>query len=208
MVVKNSKLTVLKQLNVIKRISAADELFHYLKERILSGELKPGEALPTELELCEHMGVGRSTIREAMRALVNMNFIVRTKRGSFVSKNPSIYNILPFSDILKRVHLKDIIEFRIMLESEVAASSAKNATKSDLKGLQDAFENMKNAKDIDALIQSDTLFHVNLGIASHNELFLKVLEMIRNELADQMYEVFSRDISIRDRAILHHDKKF
>jgi GntR family transcriptional repressor for pyruvate dehydrogenase complex len=205
--VSENNLLVFEKFKDVKRNNISDELFNYFKDLIISGELEPGSALPTESELCDYIGVSRSTLREVLSAFVNMKLVVRTRRGTYVSDNPNLYNILPFPDILKKVKQKDFIDFRIMLESEIAAIAARYAGDEDVIRLQDTHNRMKeNIEDIDILTQADTSFHLNLGICSHNELFSSVLEMITKELSDQIYEAFSNDISIRERAIIHHEK--
>jgi len=201
-----NKFLELEGIKSIKRANISDELFNYFKDSIVSGRLKAGSLLPSELDLCDYTGISRGTIREVLSALSFMKLIVRTKRGTFVSNNPNLYNSLPFSEILKRVRSKDIINFRIILECEIVGIVAKNANDEDIQELQNSLKDMENSKDVDDLIKADTAFHVNLGISSHNELFSHVLEIIRSELESQIYSIFSKDKSIRKRAIIHHRK--
>jgi len=201
-----NKFLELEGIKSIKRANISDELFNYFKDSIVSGRLKAGSLLPAELDLCKYTGVSRGTIREVLSALSYMKLITRTKRGTFVSNNPNLYNSLPFSEILKKVHSKDIIDFRIILECEIVGVVVKNVNTEDIQELQNTLKDMKDSKDVDGLIKADTAFHVNLGISSHNELFSHVLVMIRNELKSQIYDIFSKDKSIRKRAITHHEK--
>ena len=205
---KDNKIIELDGIKNIKRSNISTELFNYFKDSIVSSKLEAGSLLPTELELCKHTGVSRSTIREVLSALSFMNLIIRTKRGTFISDNPNLYKNLPFPEILKKVHAKEVINFRVILECEIVRLVAENADKDDIQELQKSLEKMKSSKDINTLMKADTSFHVNLGIASHNELFSLVLKMIRNELEEQICDVFSRDKYIRKRAINHHERIF
>jgi len=202
----NTEESIFNDIKDIKRVSVSNELFEFFKKSIISGKLKPGSNLPTEKELCGITGVGRGTVREVLSALVYMKLIVRSKRGTFVNKNPNLFNVLPFPSVLKRVHYKDIINLRIILETGLIEAAVQNAVDEDIKELEDSIEKMKNSTSIDSLMKIDTKFHISLATASHNELFNNILSMIREELSSLIYEVFSKDDSIRERACGHHER--
>lgn len=197
----------LESFREVNRTNIADDLFYQIKEMIIEGKLKPGDMLPPELQLCEHMKVGRSTLREALRALSSMGLVIRTKRGTFVNDKVNINEVLPFPEILKRVEYKEVVELRSILETEIAALAAKRADSEDLAILTEAFEGMKNSgDDITALTHYDTLFHKQLAIASHNELLQKTLEMVWSSIENVIYDIFQKDAEIRKRALLYHEK--
>lgn len=205
--VKNNT-EALESFKEVNRSNIADDLFYQIKELIIEGRLKPGDMLPPELQLCEHMKVGRSTLREALRALSSMGLVIRTKRGTFVNDKININEILPFPEILKRVHYKEVVELRTILEIEIAALAAKRADSEDLAILTEAFESMKNAAedDITALTHYDTMFHKQLAIASHNELLQNTLEMVWFAIENVIYDIFQKDADIRNRALIYHEK--
>jgi len=199
----------IKNLDALKdlgRSNIADDIFYTLRELIISGKLKPGIMLPGEVQLSEFMGVGRSTLREALRALSAMGLITRTKRGTFVNNIININDILPFPEILERVQCKDIIEFRSMLETEIVALAAQRALAEDIKNLSQALATMKEAKDLHDLTKADTLFHLYLASASQNELLQKTYEMIRDALEKHIYEAFLNKPEIKFDAIYFHEK--
>ena len=71
----------------IQKKSLAEEVSSLIREQINDGKLTKGEKLPTEPELMKLFGVGRSTVREAIKMLVNMGYLsVQQGRGTFVSK--------------------------------------------------------------------------------------------------------------------------
>ena len=201
----DNKFLQLEGIRGIKKANISDELFNYFKDAIISGKLEPGSLLPSEFELCENSGVSRSTMREVLSALSFMNLIIRTKRGSFINDHPNLYNTLPFPEVLRKMRSKDIINFRIILESEIVGLVVKNANNDDIQELEDALTEMKKSEDINALMKADSLFHIILAKASHNELFFYVLQRIRDELESQIYDS-AKNESVIKRAIAHHEK--
>src|ERR1700744_4790390 len=97
--------------NLIPRKSLADEVAAKLQEQILKGGYKVNQKLPVEAELMKSFGVGRSTIREAVKILVNSGFLrVQQGIGTFIEDSSGINE--PLSQRLKRADRKDIYEVR------------------------------------------------------------------------------------------------
>ncbi|MDE7214060.1 MAG: winged helix-turn-helix domain-containing protein, partial [Anaeroplasmataceae bacterium] len=78
----------------IKRVSVSEQIFEQIKEKIISGELKPGDKLPSENEFCKIYGVSRIAVRQALNTLLTLG-LIETKfgEGSFV-KQPSSGQVL------------------------------------------------------------------------------------------------------------------
>lgn len=78
------------EVSSIKRESVADQIFGQLKTKIVSGELKPGDKLPTEMELCELYNVSRTSVRQALTNLSSLDLVeAKTGGGTFVKKADS-----------------------------------------------------------------------------------------------------------------------
>ena len=95
-----------------------------------------GDKMPTEAELVERLGVGRNTVREALRILMSRNIVtIRQGSGTFISdKNGVADDPLGFSMIEDRRKLtEDLIQIRVMLEPPIAALAAQNATEEDVR---------------------------------------------------------------------------
>src|SRR6478609_8975829 len=103
----------------IKRQNLAEEVVNRLKQKISSGEFSEGQKLPSEPELMQLFGVGRSSIREAIRILSNSG-VVRVQQGSgtYVESNPVIAE--PLSKRLQRCDANDLVEVRQLLELKIA----------------------------------------------------------------------------------------
>ena len=117
-----------------------------LRERILSGDLQPGERLPGDAELTAEFGVGRSTIREALRSLASQNLIHTTRGvtgGSFVA-TPSVGHIsehletgVALMTAAETVTVDQLMEVRNLMEVPAAGLAAFRRTEEDLAQLRD-----------------------------------------------------------------------
>ncbi len=198
------KLGELESLRGLTRSNISNDIYDQLSEMIIGGKLPPGYVFPNELTLCQHMGVGRSSLREAIRTLEAMGFITRTKRGTYVNDKPQ-NEILPFPVILKRCKVQDNIEFRETLETGIAALAAERATSGDIAKLAADLKKMeKNADDINLLSYYDVAFHYHLAEASGNELLIATLKMVRDSVEIGMVEAFQKDPGIVKRALEFH----
>lgn len=197
----------LESLKGVSRNKVADDLCNQISELILEGKLQPGYTFPNELNLCEYMGVGRSTLREAFRTLEAMGLIVKTKRGTFVADKVNRHEVLPFPQVLKQYRIRDIMEFRNTLEVEIAAFSAERATDEDVNELEALLEQMrKHVDDPRASTYWDTKFHCQLADACQNELLITTLSMVRESIESVMLEAIKNDSKIPLRALDWHDQ--
>lgn len=189
------------------RISLADELFQQLKEMIVSGQLKPGDCLPSEASLCENLNVGRSTVREALKALTTLDFIVRTKKGTFVNDTVSLCSKMPFQEVLNYSDVKDILELRQMLEIGIVRLAAQRSTKEDIDKMSESIEQLeKNKNSLEGATYYDMVFHAQLATASQNEAIVHILEAVRESIQNSIYTLFEKEPAIVERAIKHHKK--
>src|SRR5262249_59078734 len=110
-----------------ERVSVTSEAIAKVKEMILSGELQPGAKLPRENELAERLGLSRSSLREAVRALAALNVIeVRQGDGTYVtSLTPEVLlDVIGFGiDLLRDPSLLDVFEVRRFLETPPTAAA-------------------------------------------------------------------------------------
>ena len=196
----------LDSLQSLSRCSLADDIYNQISKLIIEGKLQPGFTFPNEIIFCQNLGVGRSTLREAFRALETMGFIVRSKRGTSVSAKPR-NEVLPFPLILKESCVQDTIELRIALEVRIAALAAERATEEDVAKMSLALKNMKNnVADIPTLTFYDGLFHYQMAEASGNKLLIAMVKMVRESVETGMIVAFEKDSQIANRAIQFHGR--
>lgn len=157
---------------------AAEELIEMIREM----GCQPGEKLPTEPELMQRLGVGRNTVREALRLLLSRNIVtIRQGAGTFVSeKNGVSDDPLGFEMIEDRRKLtQDLLEVRVMMEPQIAALAAQNAEEEDIKRLEDTLlrleERMSQRKSYAEL---DSAFHAAVAQCSHNQVIATLIPVI------------------------------
>jgi DNA-binding FadR family transcriptional regulator len=166
----------------------SDKVAEMMLETILSNRLNVGDRLPSERELGEQFGVSRTVVREAVRELVAKGVIeVRSGSGlrvaavaaSAVSESMSLFlrgGTLDF----EKVH-----EVRAVLEVHIAGLAAERATPEDVAALRKVHERMQaETGDVEAAARDDLEFHRVIARATHNELYLVLLDSIGGSLID------------------------
>jgi GntR family transcriptional repressor for pyruvate dehydrogenase complex len=157
---------------------APDVLARVLRERILSGELEEGAALPAERELVKQTQMSRATVREALRILEVQN-LVRVKAGraggAFVQR-PTTASMASSVGMMirgRRIKLADLMETREALEPYCAELAAAKRTVDELAVLTDANDAIADPKaDLAQFLQANLDWHVGVAVASHNELLI------------------------------------
>jgi len=146
----------------VSRNYLVDQIIDSMREAITSGKYAAGARLPGETNLAVEFGVGRSTIREALRVLAHLGLIeTYTGRGSFVVGG----EVAPSTSPLSIAEIEDVYRFRFALEPDAAASAAKLRTSADIDFLGAALTKAKEALiegDIARLVSSDTDFHCGI----------------------------------------------
>ena len=166
---------LLKPVDVPK---ASDVLARELRERILSGELTEGTALPPERELVKQTQMSRATVREALRILEVQNLVrVRAGRagGAFVQRptTKSMANSVSMLIRGRRIKLADLMETREALEPFCAELAARKRTEDELAALDRANKDISDPDaDLPAFLQANLDWHVGVAMASHNELLI------------------------------------
>lgn len=189
----------------IKRSSLADEVAQRLQEQISLGTYKPGEKLPTEPALMQAYGVGRSSIREAVRILANSGVLrVQQGLGTFVEVNTGIEE--PFPQRIKRAAIDDIDEVRLLLEMKIAQKAAQNRTAGDIEKMETHLKRRKEAAAIDdvaAAIEADINFHTTIAEASGNSILTDLYRAVAGHLKDHFIAQHKDATAFRDSQQLH-----
>jgi GntR family transcriptional regulator, transcriptional repressor for pyruvate dehydrogenase complex len=135
----------MEEMRPVIRTSLSDEIVEQIIDLISRDVLKPGERLPSERELCKKFGVGRTSLREALRSLAVMGILDgRVGEGTFVSTNNKKYleKTLQWGLLLDRKKVEDLIETRLMLESQTAFLASQRATKQNLQEIGQTLRGM------------------------------------------------------------------
>lgn len=162
----------------IRRQSLVNQVLDYLQEQIISGGYPVGCKLPPEPELMASLAVGRSTLREAMRALVHMGLVdIRPGDGTYVCSPPPEKEAL--GQRLKRARIFEVYEVRRALELECARLAAIRRDEADLAALQHALQERKkclSSGNEAAFIEADLAFHTGVAHATKNTILIDLYQ--------------------------------
>ena len=156
-------------LRPIKNTSVVQQVINRLTNAMISKQLRPGDKIPTELELSESLGIGRNSVREAIKVLVSFGVLeIRRPEGTFVTKglsdkmlDPLLYGII-LEDSESQNSLKELREW---IDIGIIKLANKNADEEDMKQMEAACNMMKNALDNDdAEAQKLIRMHIHYSI--------------------------------------------
>jgi DNA-binding FadR family transcriptional regulator len=169
----------------IRRTKLYELVTQKLEDVIRSGELKPGDKLPSERDIMAAFNIGRPAVREALLSLQSKGLIVTENgRRATVSK-PSVDNVLTTLDSVVSVIIanaesfKNLYDARVFLEAAMARNAAREIDGKLLAQLKAALDANKRAiGNRELFMQSDVQFHRVLFLAGNNPVFKAVHESL------------------------------
>jgi len=195
-------------LKPVQKILVSDGIFEQIREMIHSGEFSPGERLPSETRMAQRLSVSRSSLREALNALVHLGYLQRQNKGIHIAVESQWKTNLPFhfSRSQEDQHIAEMIEVRKIIETELCALAAKRAEAEDIKALAESLREMKaQVNDSNGFINSDHHFHLCIAKAAKNSLLGDFIEKIRDLLRSNISLIIQRS-SISKRSLDHHQR--
>src|SRR3972149_918653 len=131
-----------------KSRSLPEVVLEQIQRLIAEGKLRPGDHLPSEMELAERFGGGRSSIREAMRVLQLVGVIeVIQGKGSFVREPGILPLMIDWSRISQMGIIVEVMEARQFIEVWLAQLAAERATDEDIEALRAALARSRDSLD-------------------------------------------------------------
>jgi GntR family transcriptional regulator, transcriptional repressor for pyruvate dehydrogenase complex len=162
-------------------------VYEEIKSRIKQGTWKSGDQIPTVFMLAEEMGVGVSSVREAIRVLAKQKILsVEQGRGTFVAKDlESRVSPSERVDFLEKATMLQLTEARLIIEPELAYLAAENASDEEITMIQKAANGMneKVSKNKD-FFDEDMEFHFLIAKVSRNEVLMHMINAIKDLLVD------------------------
>ena len=192
----------------IKRIPIIDQVEGRIRQLVESGQYAPGAKLPTEMELCQQLGVGRGTVREAFRLLQARGYVeLKPGRGAFVAER------LPGDElgtiewlVRNEQQLHDATEIRRGLEPMAARRMAEisDAESVDaLTRLHEEFLAAVKAGDISRIADLDERFHSAIVAGSGNRLLIAINQQVNQEIKTFRSKTFQVPQNIRNAVDPH-----
>ncbi|MGH3756730.1 FadR/GntR family transcriptional regulator [Actinophytocola sp.] len=184
----------------VRRVRTHEQVLEQIERKILDGSLRPGQKLPSERELVAALGVSRTSVREALRALEAMGIVeARTgsgpDAGSVITSQSTtaLTNLLRLHIALAQISLADLVEIRVQLERNAARAAASTHTPEDLKRLAALIDAMRATgeeyREFNAL---DAEFHVGITRISGNALAADLMQALRGAVESEMAAAFAR----------------
>jgi GntR family transcriptional regulator, transcriptional repressor for pyruvate dehydrogenase complex len=181
----------------LERRKVYEQIAEQLLGQIGSGRLRPGDVLPPERELTESFGVGRSSIREALRMLESQGVISAVNGGALVvaeAANPLNSSLRLLFTLDARTGIHDLFELRRILDCEAAALAAERRTDEHLEEMDATIEEMDaslgSSGRADDFIEADLRFHLAVAEATGNRLLLHSMQAVRDVVRRALMTVF------------------
>ncbi len=191
-------------LTSLKKESVVQSVINRLTEGMRTGELKPGDKIPTEPELAESFGVARSSIREAIKILTYLGVLEsRRPEGTFVCDGytESMIDPMVYGIILNKDSFENLIELREMTEAGMMRLAIKNHEEGEIEELEDILGEMEKIveengdKSIKAFFEVDDKFHDKIASMGRNTMADKINRVVRTLTYAVRYETVSSMIS-------------
>lgn len=184
----------------VERQPVYQQVADQIREAILSGSMTSGSTLPSERQLQKTFGVGRTTVREALRALEAQGFLSGGDGNWRTVTEPTLDGPLREALVqlmrLQRVDLDDLVDLRLILETAAVERAVAAADHDALAGVREHLESMRRPGiSVGEYQEADMRFHVTLAQASGNEALHLVMLTLREVIGRYM---LAMNESVRD----------
>ncbi|GAA1984029.1 FadR/GntR family transcriptional regulator [Kitasatospora viridis] len=163
-------------------MAVTDQAIEKIKEMIVSGTLSPGARLPNEADLSEQLGLSRSSLREAVRALTAMRILVAKQGdGTYVSglEPHLLLEAMTFAADVSHGHTaRQLLQVRRLLEPQAAALAAGLLSGDQLAALRTILDRSEQAATIEEFIELDVEFHRTIADAVGNPVLSTLLGIL------------------------------
>ena len=201
---------VLENLNKIEIENPVDKIISQIRELISSGAVKPGEKLPPERKLADHLGVSRSQVREAINRLQFYGIVkVKPQSGTIVTGIGIVALEGLITDILKleNTDFKSLVDTRVLLELEATRLAALNRTQEDITQLTVALNQYEEKlMKTNVAVEEDLLFHLKIAEASKNSVLKSLMMIITPDIVKSFRKLNVCDESNNLKTIKEHRK--
>lgn len=188
----------------VPRRALVDRVIEQLQTRLSLGEPRAGERLPPEPELMAQLGVGRSTLREAVRVLAHAGLLdVRQGDGTYVRAAAADE---PLDRRLRRAHVLEVYEVRQALEVEAARLAAERRDEADLTAMRSCLDRRAAAHaagDQAAYLDADLAFHTRIAAAAKNGVLADLYNAFTNANREAWRDIVADPAPRADTAALH-----
>ncbi|MGN9787344.1 FadR/GntR family transcriptional regulator [Nonomuraea sp. ZG12] len=190
-----------------KKTRTFEDVLAQIERRIVEDGLTVGSRLPAERQLAEQLGVGRSSVREAMRVLETLGVVSSQvgrgpEAGAILTSRPdsALTDLLRLHLGMASLELREVIDTRLMIERWAADRAA--AARADTSALAAALTAMASAGSAEEFVEHDTAFHCAIADASGNRLIAAIMRSLRDSMRRYAVEAVER---LGDTSLLQAD---
>lgn len=178
----NKVIPFVNGMKPINREPVSSSIMNMLCDYLLKKELKPGDKLPTESEFSQQLGVGRNSVREAIKMLSSLGVIeIKRGLGTFIPKSisPTILNPLILGLAFEQGTSRELFELRLLIDTGAAELVIQKGSDEEIKRLEEANEKLRvaaetNLGDKRKLLDLDINFHYTLLEITKNAFLSKI----------------------------------
>jgi GntR family transcriptional regulator, transcriptional repressor for pyruvate dehydrogenase complex len=190
-------------------LAVTDEAINGIKQMILSGQVRPGEKLPKETELATRFGLSRSSLREAVRALI-LAGVLKTRQGdgTYVTSLEPHQLLETMSLAVDFMHdrtLVELFEVRRLIEPAATALATARMTPEGLSRLGDSLHRMDTAERVEDLVEADDEFHGEISAATGNAALAAFLQNLYGRtMRARIWRGLAEEDAVQRTKVSHH----
>jgi len=173
-----------RSVSPIPRTTLTATAFEQLISHVVKGTWKPGDRIPPERELCQQLGIARTSLREALKAMELVGMVdSRVGDGTFVCPRSEFLSrplLWAFTGV-DHDELHDIMEARTIIEVNLAGLAAERASDEGIAHIRQAVQMMRDSiARGDSILEADMAFHLAIAAAARNEALRNAVQLLRN----------------------------
>ena len=181
----------LKAVTPIARTTLTAAAFEQLISYVVKGSWKAGDRIPPERELCQQLGIARTSLREALKAMELIGMLdSRVGDGTFVCPRTEFLSrpLLWAFTGSDHTELHDIMEARTIIEENLAGLAAERGSDEDIARIGEAVQAMRDSiARGDSILEADMSFHIAICQAARNEVLRNAVQLLRNLMRQWIY---------------------
>jgi GntR family transcriptional regulator, transcriptional repressor for pyruvate dehydrogenase complex len=173
-----------KSVTPIPRTTLTATAFEQLISHVVKGTWKPGDRIPPERDLCQQLGIARTSLREALKAMELVGMVdSRVGDGTFVCPRSEFLSrplLWAFTGV-DHEELHDVMEARTIIEVNLAGLAAERASDNEIANIRQAVQMMRDSiARGDSILEADMAFHLAIAAAARNEALRNAVQLLRN----------------------------
>jgi GntR family transcriptional repressor for pyruvate dehydrogenase complex len=181
----------LKAVTPIARTTLTAAAFEQLISHVVKGSWKAGDRIPPERELCQQLGIARTSLREALKAMELIGMLdSRVGDGTFVCPRTEFLSrpLLWAFTGSDHTELHDIMEARTIIEENLAGLAAERGSDEDIARIGESVQAMRDSiARGDSILEADMSFHIAICQAARNEVLRNAVQLLRNLMRQWIY---------------------